>query len=771
MPRFHIILCTYNPRTEYLREQLASIAAQTHPDWTCHLLDDRSSPESLALTQAAIRDDPRFTLFPGAQRVGVFHNFERGLELTPPGMDLICYCDQDDAWEPDKLAVLALECADPGVSLAHSDLKLVDSSGREVHPSCFAFERRNVEHVDLATLMVRNCVTGCTAAFRADLVPRLLPFPRQGPHPAFHHDLWTALIAAQFGRFAVVRRPLVRYRQHGANVIGAEDQDRRRGLKFRLQAASRPFQAVRAHLTDPWRLRKTIINHLLEHCTWTDGRRGDELRQLRSWAHGYWPGREQRRLLRAMAGRRDPNLGLAARIVLGRALTRLDILPRLRRLAQNALRLSWKAATDPHVRRRVLTGMDHLLTPEAIPAVADKTPINARPEALEPVTCRPMKIVSLSGRPPALNVLVPGITPESVFGGVATAVRLALALVAQGITVRLASSDALVGPQDGERIRSFLAERFQASHDLTRGLEIIDATAHAPITCFSAQDLFLATAWWTAVKIKATLDGHAFRNRRFIYLIQDYEPGFQAWSDDYALSRSTYDLDCIPVLNTSLLARYLEQRTGLHTDPDLILGPEIDWAAFAPAPAEEIRARARPRVFLYARPQVPRNLFRTMIIGLGRFIREHGLSPGQIEVVGAGQPHPPLDLGNSVIARPLGKLSMADYARELRASDLGLSLMLSPHPSYPPLEMAASGLITVTNRFADKNLDYSANLLSCDPVPDSVARALAAAWPRVADAQGRVAAAAARPRLGRDMNTVAAGLARRLRAEWAQTRA
>ena len=38
----------------------------------------------------------------------------------------------------------------------------------------------------------------------------------------------------------------------------------------------------------------------------------------------------------------------------------------------------------------------------------------------------------------------------------------------------------------------------------------------------------------------------------------------------------------------------------------------------------------------------------------------------------------------------------------LRGHDLGLALMLTPHPSLVPLEMASAGMATVTNSFENK---------------------------------------------------------------------
>src|SRR5699024_9234737 len=55
--------------------------------------------------------------------------------------------------------------------------------------------------------------------------------------------------------------------------------------------------------------------------------------------------------------------------------------------------------------------------------------------------------------------------------------------------------------------------------------------------------------------------------------------------------------------------------------------------------------------------------------------------------------------------RPEAWMDYAGYAAFLGETDLLLSLMLSPHTSYPPLEMAASGGHVLTNTFGGKTAD------------------------------------------------------------------
>jgi len=66
-----------------------------------------------------------------------------------------------------------------------------------------------------------------------------------------------------------------------------------------------------------------------------------------------------------------------------------------------------------------------------------------------------------------------------------------------------------------------------------------------------------------------------------------------------------------------------------------------------------------------------------------------------------------------------------EYLRIVRGVDVGLSLIYSPHPGYPPFDLAASGAVVVTNRFGAAKMDlsrYSPNILCVEPsVPGLVA--------------------------------------------------
>src|SRR6202007_712854 len=96
------------------------------------------------------------------------------------------------------------------------------------------------------------------------------------------------------------------------------------------------------------------------------------------------------------------------------------------------------------------------------------------------------------------------------------------------------------------------------------------------------------------------------------------------------------------------------------------------------------------------------------------------------EVWAMGEKIQPIALGKGVVLNPLPWMNFDDYAKRVRTADLLLSLMLSPHPSYPPLEMAASGKLVVTNSFSVKTAErmhaFSPNIIVADPNAECIAQ-------------------------------------------------
>lgn len=234
-----VLLATYNG-SKYLEAQLDSILAQTHPAFRILVSDDGSSDATLQILQRyEARLGERLVLVPNPSAgAGVVRNFANLMQasLDDGVAQWAVFADQDDVWLPEKIASLWSEMvrieegsgggADALPCLVHSDLTVVDEGLRVLSPSFAQYQRMNpAECSDLSLLSV-NQVTGCTMMVNRTLLQLALPLPAE----TIMHDWWCALISST-GRRSYIDTPLILYRQHGANQLGAKD----RGLTTRFR--------------------------------------------------------------------------------------------------------------------------------------------------------------------------------------------------------------------------------------------------------------------------------------------------------------------------------------------------------------------------------------------------------------------------------------------------------------------------------------------------------------------------------------------------------
>jgi hypothetical protein len=264
------------------------------------------------------------------------------------------------------------------------------------------------------------------------------------------------------------------------------------------------------------------------------------------------------------------------------------------------------------------------------------------------------------------------------------------------------------------------------------------------------RDAFVATTWWTAHIAHRAV--RSLGRRRFVYLIQEFEPMTFPMGSFYALAAESYTLPHVALFSTDFLRDYFRaHHLGVYArDP---AGGEACALSFQNAIATfaitaDTIARPGPRKLLfYARPEqhAARNMFELGILALRRLAAAGILDPNAwvIEGIGASRAFEPVPLGRGCHLSLLPRTSLDEYQTMLPGYDVGLSLMLTPHPSLVPLEMAAAGLVTVTNTFANKTAAalaaLSANLLPVPPTIDGIAAGLAEAIRRADDLERRVA--------------------------------
>jgi len=225
VPSTSVVLCTYNGE-RWLPELWASLLAQTHVPGEIVVRDDASTDGTFALLEN-LREEARARGIPvvlarNGRNLGFVGNFEAA--LADASGEIVFLCDQDDVWHRHKIAsMLAPFEQRPGLLLLHSNARLVDESGDDMHCTLFdalqlTRRERALIHSGRAfdALLRRNLATGAMLAFRRSLLKEIAPFP-----PEWVHDEWLAIIAAALGEVDCTEQPLVDYRQHDDNQIGA----------------------------------------------------------------------------------------------------------------------------------------------------------------------------------------------------------------------------------------------------------------------------------------------------------------------------------------------------------------------------------------------------------------------------------------------------------------------------------------------------------------------------------------------------------------------
>lgn len=204
----------------FIRAQLDSLTAQTHRNWRILVGDDGSTDDGPSRLQDWSRCNPAHPLHfaPGPGR-GFAQNFLSLLCAAGAERQHIAFCDQDDVWLPDKLerGVSALSAVPEDrpalycsrVLVTNSELGILRPSATWRHPPGFAHA------------LVQNIASGNSYLLNPAAV-RLAQAAQRRIGPVSAHDWWIyQLVSGAGGTILCDPQPTLLYRQHAANVIGA----------------------------------------------------------------------------------------------------------------------------------------------------------------------------------------------------------------------------------------------------------------------------------------------------------------------------------------------------------------------------------------------------------------------------------------------------------------------------------------------------------------------------------------------------------------------
>lgn len=226
-----LLLSTYNGE-RYLREQLDSLFRQTHNNWVLFIRDDGSTDETVNIVNSYMQAHNNIVfLSKDTVNMGASKSFIWLLENVEA--DYYMFCDQDDVWLPDKIEITIhhlknLEEKHPRrPALVFTDLSLVDNKLNILHRSMWDFiALRNI--MEQRFLCCMTYVTGCTIAINNIAKHIVLQYK----HIDLMHDALISLVVSKYGVMHPIQEPLILYRQHENNVIGA--MNRRLPFIYRL---------------------------------------------------------------------------------------------------------------------------------------------------------------------------------------------------------------------------------------------------------------------------------------------------------------------------------------------------------------------------------------------------------------------------------------------------------------------------------------------------------------------------------------------------------
>jgi glycosyltransferase involved in cell wall biosynthesis len=216
-----VAMCTYNGAL-FLAQQLESMLIQTTQPDELIVCDDGSTDQTLEILNKFANTSPfQVRIFKNNQQpLGSTKNFEKAISLCSG--EIIVLSDQDDVWMPNKIYMLK-RAIDGGAGLVFSDATLVNANLEPLGYSLFESlnlnntEKKLINSGNLAQVLLRhNVITGATLAFSRRHLELIMPIPKN-----WVHDAWLGFLVACVDNAHIIDSPLIAYRQHSNNQIGA----------------------------------------------------------------------------------------------------------------------------------------------------------------------------------------------------------------------------------------------------------------------------------------------------------------------------------------------------------------------------------------------------------------------------------------------------------------------------------------------------------------------------------------------------------------------
>ena len=334
----------------------------------------------------------------------------------------------------------------------------------------------------------------------------------------------------------------------------------------------------------------------------------------------------------------------------------------------------------------------------------------------------PNIVVNNTSRKPTVNILIPSINQKALTAGPLGILFFGYFLWRQGINVRFLLTE----------VKSFDVAALHSVKELSEmagnvEFEYIGDRDQTTLE-INEKDICVATLWNTAYIAEHI---HAkCKNKKFIYMIQDYEPIFYPNSSISALIEATYRMNYNAMFSTDILRKFFNAKVFVDMPKKESCSFDTASLPYLPdfATFKKNHQNIKRKFVFYGRPHRERNMFDLGCYIIQQAIERKILPETEWEFYSVGYREQRIRMTDQTTMRALPYMSVKKYSELLGKMDLGLALMMSPHPSMIPIDLALSGGVVVTNTYANKTEELlhgiSKNILAGAPDIESILQKL-----------------------------------------------
>lgn len=216
MEQVVVLMSTYNGG-RYLREQLDSVLNQTSVQVRLLVRDDGSVDDTVAILQEY--QNKGLLKWYAGENLKPARSF-MDLVYQAPEAEWYAFCDQDDIWLNDKLAIAIQDLKEKGYS--ESQPCLYYGKPRVVNQDMEVIDNELWDDVrdDYSKSLIENKCTGCTMVFNQTLMKLV---QKKNPHFIVMHDEWIHKLCITVGGVTCWDTDVhMLYRRHDSTVTDVD---------------------------------------------------------------------------------------------------------------------------------------------------------------------------------------------------------------------------------------------------------------------------------------------------------------------------------------------------------------------------------------------------------------------------------------------------------------------------------------------------------------------------------------------------------------------